>query len=138
MKKPFKERIASSVRIGAGTVAATAVIVSVPRGNALSHGAVLSESMPSESVVISSSALTARVLSGIARTSFEGEPAAVRININTAAEELTSLPGIGEAKAAAIVEYRETHGSFSDISELMNVGGIGDKIFANIRDKITV
>ncbi len=61
------------------------------------------------------------------------------ININTASsEELQNLSGIGEAKAAAIIAYREQHGAFSDISEITNVSGIGEKIFEEIRDKITV
>ncbi len=61
------------------------------------------------------------------------------ININTAtAEELQTLYGIGEAKAAAIIAYREQNGAFTDISQIMNVKGIGEKIFAAIRDKITV
>lgn len=61
------------------------------------------------------------------------------VNINTAsAEELMSLKGIGEVKAAAIVEYRRENGKFRSISEVMNVKGIGLKIFENIKDCITV
>ena len=61
------------------------------------------------------------------------------INLNTAtAEQLTSLPGIGEAKAAAILEYRNKVGRFSDIEEIMNVSGIGEAMFEKIKDKIIV
>ena len=61
------------------------------------------------------------------------------VNINTAnAEELQTLYGIGEVKAAAIIAYREQHGAFTDVSQIMNVKGIGEKIFGAIRDKITV
>ncbi len=61
------------------------------------------------------------------------------ININTAdAAELQTLPGIGEVKAAAIIAYRTEHGAFTDISQIMNVSGIGEKTFENIRDMITV
>lgn len=61
------------------------------------------------------------------------------ININTATfEELQTLSGIGEAKAAAIIAYRVEHGIFNDISEIMNVNGIGEKIFEKIRGQITV
>jgi competence protein ComEA len=61
------------------------------------------------------------------------------ININTAtAAELTSLPGIGEAKAKKIVAYRETNGSFGSIEEIKNVSGIGDATFDNIKGYITV
>ncbi len=61
------------------------------------------------------------------------------VNINTASlEELMTLNGIGEVKAQAIIDYRETYGLFPNINSLMNVSGIGDKTFAKIADKITV
>jgi competence protein ComEA len=64
----------------------------------------------------------------------EGTP----ININTADEvELMMLKGIGEAKAKAIIEYREAQ-SFETIEDIMKVSGIGDKTFENIKDRITV
>lgn len=62
-----------------------------------------------------------------------------RININTAsAAELMSLNGIGEAKAANIIAYREEHGKFLAVEELMNVDGIGEGVYAKVQDKITV
>lgn len=62
-----------------------------------------------------------------------------KININTAsAEELTALNGIGEMKAEAIVSYREAHGSFKQIDDIMQVDGIGQGTFDKIRDNITV
>lgn len=61
------------------------------------------------------------------------------VNINTAtSRQLQALSGIGETKAAAIIEYRENHGGFSDISELLNVSGIGETTYKNIRDYVTV
>lgn len=61
------------------------------------------------------------------------------ININTAsAEELTALNGVGEAKAQAIIEYREENGYFSSIEEITNVSGIGEKTFEKNKDLITV
>ncbi|MFH1446277.1 MAG: helix-hairpin-helix domain-containing protein [Chloroflexota bacterium] len=61
------------------------------------------------------------------------------ININIATEdELISLPGIGSTKAKAIIEYRAEHGAFKDISELLNVPGIGPAIFDQIKDLITI
>ncbi len=49
------------------------------------------------------------------------------IDINTASVfELTTLPGIGDGLAEQIVDYRENHGKFSHVEELMNVPGIGE------------
>lgn len=62
-----------------------------------------------------------------------------KININTASEvELQTLPGIGPAKAQAIVKYREENGNFATLEDLKKVSGIGDKIFDQINDQITV
>jgi competence protein ComEA len=61
------------------------------------------------------------------------------ININTAAsEELQTLPGIGEAIAGYIIEYREENGGFKSIDEIMNVMRIGAVTFDKIKDRITV
>ena len=55
------------------------------------------------------------------------------ININQAgASELESLPGIGPAKAAAIVAYRADHGTFKNLTDLDQVPGIGPATLANI------
>ena len=61
------------------------------------------------------------------------------LNINTAtAAQLDALPGIGEVLAERIVNYRESHGPFASIEELMDVSGIGVKKFEAICDWITV
>lgn len=60
------------------------------------------------------------------------------IDINTAdVETLSTLPGIGPTLAQRIVEYRETYGPFYFIEDIMNVEGISDTTFENIRDLIT-
>jgi competence protein ComEA len=60
------------------------------------------------------------------------------VDINTASEEqLTSLPGIGPSKAKAIVEYR-TATPFRTIEEVMNVRGIGESTFENLKGMLTV
>jgi competence protein ComEA len=61
------------------------------------------------------------------------------VNINTAtAEALTQLPGIGPATADKIVAYRESHGLFQNIEEIMDVPGIGSGKFEAMKDQITV
>ncbi len=60
------------------------------------------------------------------------------ININSASQsELESLPNIGPVTAQKIIEYRETNGVFKTIEALMNVPGIGEKTFDQIKDLVT-
>lgn len=62
-----------------------------------------------------------------------------KININKANEsELQTLPGIGPAKAAAIIEYRNTSGPFKAVEDIKNISGIGDKTFEKLKDSIAV
>lgn len=62
-----------------------------------------------------------------------------KVNINKATvEELTSLNGIGETRAASIITYRESHGSFKSIEEIMQVDGIAQGTYDKIKDSITV
>ena len=61
-----------------------------------------------------------------------------KININLAsAEELDELPGVGETLAGRIVAYREENGRFESIDDIVLVDGIGEGIFADIKDMIT-
>ncbi|MBQ9616935.1 MAG: helix-hairpin-helix domain-containing protein [Oscillibacter sp.] len=61
-----------------------------------------------------------------------------RVNINTAdLAALCALPGIGEALAGRVIEYREAHGPFASPDEIMNVSGIGAGKFAAIEALIT-
>ena len=62
-----------------------------------------------------------------------------KVSINNATlEELMTLPGIGEAKAKEIINYREEKGEFTDINQLKEVKGIGDTLFESIKDNITL
>lgn len=61
------------------------------------------------------------------------------VNINTATEsELTTIPGIGPAKATAIIQYREENGPYSTPEGLMDVSGIGQKTFEKLQHQIKV
>jgi competence protein ComEA len=62
-----------------------------------------------------------------------------KININSATlEELTSLPGIGPSKAAAIIDFRNKYGLFESVDELLYVPGFGESLFSSIKELITV
>ena len=62
-----------------------------------------------------------------------------KIDINTAeTEELMLLPLVGEGRAEDIIEYREENGDFSRIEDIMQVSGIGEKTFEEIKEQITV
>lgn len=61
------------------------------------------------------------------------------VNINTAGiEELCTLPGIGEVKAQAIIDYRNQNGKFNAVDDILNVKGIGPKTLEKIRSRIKV
>lgn len=69
-----------------------------------------------------------------------GSPGAgALVNLNTAtAEELDTLPGVGPATAQAILSYRQEHGSFSSVNQLLDIQGIGEKTLAQIAPHATV
>ena len=61
------------------------------------------------------------------------------VNLNTATrDELVALPGIGPAKAQAILDYRAQHGGFRSIDELKEVKGIGAKRYEKLKAELTV
>ena len=60
------------------------------------------------------------------------------VNINTAtSEQLQELPGIGPTLAQRIIDYRDTHGPYADVAELLNVSGIGSGRLQKILEYIT-
>ncbi len=61
------------------------------------------------------------------------------INLNTATvTELEELPGVGPAIAARIVEYRQKNNGFKKLEDVMNVRGIGEKLFLKLKPMITI
>jgi len=72
-------------------------------------------------------------------TGTAGASGTTLVNINTAtAEELDTLPGVGEATAQAIIEDREANGPFSSKEDIMRVSGIGEAKYAQMEDLICV
>ena len=73
-----------------------------------------------------------------ARTDAEAPPLpAGKIDINSAdADSLETLPGIGPARAQAIIEHRQANGPFAGVDDIIQVRGIGDGILESIRDLI--
>jgi competence protein ComEA len=65
--------------------------------------------------------------------------AASPVNLNTAStDDLRTLPNVGAATAARIIEYRQKNGGFKKIEDVMNVKGIGEKSFLKLKPLITV
>ncbi len=62
-----------------------------------------------------------------------------RLDLNVATQaELETLPGIGPVLSERILQYRETHDGFGAVSELLNVEGVGEKIYQKIVDDVKV
>ncbi len=116
-----------------GALAAPAAVSPVP-----GHG--LSDSTGLASPRVPPSA----ALGGLGRTASDkwGETSSAsdsRIRVNQAtAAELERLPGIGPALAGRIVAYREAHGPFQSVNDLLAVSGIGEKTLARFADQIVV
>ncbi|MFC4059438.1 helix-hairpin-helix domain-containing protein [Planomonospora corallina] len=67
------------------------------------------------------------------------DPTATLIDLNAAtAEQLEELPGVGEVLARRITEYRDGHGGFRSVEQLREVSGIGEKKYAEMKDRVRV
>lgn len=76
---------------------------------------------------------------GEVNTGIAADASSGLVNINTASvSELTTVSGIGESRAQAIIAYREKNGGFRCIEDIKKVEGIKDGLFSKIKDKITV
>ncbi|MGW3959395.1 helix-hairpin-helix domain-containing protein [Amycolatopsis sp. NPDC005003] len=69
-----------------------------------------------------------------------GSPAAGgKLNLNSAtADQLDTLPGVGEVMAKRIVQWRTDHGGFTKVEQLRDVDGIGESRFEKLREQVTV
>jgi competence protein ComEA len=71
--------------------------------------------------------------------SSSSNPASMLISLNQASEtELEQLPGVGPALAGRMIDWRSANGGFKTKEDLLNVAGIGDKLFAQIKDKVSL
>ncbi len=78
-------------------------------------------------------------LSGLGAAAAETEPPKKVVNINTAsAAELARLPRIGEKQAQRIVDHRQQHGAFRRVEDLMEVKGIGEKLFQSLKPYLAI
>jgi comEA protein len=119
---------------GAATSGAGAATGAAAAGSATTGGASASGKAAASPVTSSTSKKSSSSSSASSKLA-PGE----MININTAsAEELDKLPEIGPTKAKAIVDYREAHGRFASIEDIMKVSGIKEGTFAKIKDHIVV
>ncbi|MCB1621069.1 MAG: ComEA family DNA-binding protein [Thiothrix sp.] len=80
----------------------------------------------------------ARIASFAALVLYSAVSSAETVNINTADAQTihASLKGIGEKKAQAIINYREEHGPFTNIEDIMKVKGIGTGIFKKVKEDL--
>jgi competence protein ComEA len=68
-----------------------------------------------------------------------GSPTGNLVSLNQAtSEQIDSLPGIGPTLAERIVQWREKNGGFTSIEQLNEVSGIGDKLYAGLKDLVTL
>lgn len=85
-----------------------------------------------EQVVVLAAGAQPHVTSGVTKT-------AVLISLNRASQlELESLPGVGPTLAGRIIDWRTANGGFKKKEDLLRVGGIGQKVFAAMKDKLTL
>lgn len=73
------------------------------------------------------------------RTTDAGSSASSGVNLNRAtAEQLESLPGVGPKLAGRIIDWRTANGGFAHVADLLEVGGIGDKLYASIKPMVSL
>ena len=91
-------------------------------------------------LVVLSAALSPGTMTAQTRST-EGQDATMadRVDLNTASQQaLEALPGIGPRTAELIISYRDEHGGFKKVEELMNIRGIGERTFLRLRELVQV
>jgi len=79
------------------------------------------------------------IVGKIGAQSASGTQSSNLISLNSSsASQLEDLPGVGPALAGRIVDWREANGGYKTKEDLLNVAGIGDKLFASIKDLVTL
>ena len=103
-------------------VAATALLIGFLAGYTFL------DAVPADSFIVSGQ----RETDVIVIASDSGLAGAIDINAASAVE-LTDLPGIGPVLSQRIIEYREAHGPFASVDELINVSGIGERVLERLK-----
>jgi competence protein ComEA len=89
--------------------------------------------------IVVGAAGTPGISSGTMVGSGGGSDSTGPVNLNTATlDQLETLPGIGPALGQRIIDYREEHGPFRSVDDLLNVSGIGEKRLEDLRSGVTV
>lgn len=97
----------------------------------------LAQKVHDEMIIIVPSESEADSAGNVLGESSNSEQDKIRINYATQ-EEIESLSGIGPSKAEAIIQYREEHGMFQSVEDLLEISGIGEKTLENFRDNIQI
>lgn len=90
-------------------------------------------------LLLSAGALSSLPAPALAAAGDQQQVQSAKLDLNSATlAELTALPGIGERKAQAIIDYREEMGRFVEVEQLTEVKGIGEKLLARLATQLTV
>ncbi|MCU7554906.1 helix-hairpin-helix domain-containing protein [Alteromonas sp. ASW11-19] len=90
-------------------------------------------------LLLSAGAISSLPTPALATSGDQSQMQAAKLDLNSATlAQLTALPGIGERKAQAIIDYRDEVGRFVEVEQLTEVKGIGEKMLAKLAGHLTV
>ncbi len=116
------------------------VLVETPT-TAVQSGTTVQATYTTGSAGVTVNSKSASTVTGSQTTAAAGSENTVSypVNLNTAtAEQLTSINGIGDQRAAAILAYREQIGQYTSVEQIKDIRGIGDGLYAKIAPYLTV